>query len=172
MNTRTIAPIPTPLGRFLAVVDRDGALVALDFDARTSPWRELPPDERRAKPVIEALTRYFTGECREFHLSLAPEGTPFQKRVWAELARIPYGATISYGELARRLGDERAVRAVGRANGANPIPIVVPCHRVIGADGTLTGYAGGLERKQALLTLEARHSGHPVQLALTGEERR
>lgn len=169
MNTRTIAPISTPLGRMLAVVDRDGALVALDFDARTSPWRELLPDERRARSVIDAVTRYFAGELREFHLALAPDGTPFQKRVWAELARIPYGATISYGELARRLGDERAVRAVGRANGANPVAIVVPCHRVIGADGSLTGYAGGLDKKQALLALEARHSGRPVQLALSGE---
>ncbi len=168
MNTRTIAPISTPLGRFLAVVDRSGALVALDFDARTSPWRTLPPDERRAVRVIDALTRYFAGELRQFKLALAPDGTPFQQRVWDELTRIPYGETISYGELARRLGEEKAVRAVGRANGANPIPIIVPCHRVIGADGTLTGYAGGLERKQALLSLEARHSGKPVQLALSG----
>ncbi len=166
MNTRTLAPIPTPLGRFLAVMDRSGALVALDFDARTSPWRTLPPDERRATRVIDALTRYFSGELRQFKLPLAPDGTPFQRRVWDELTRIPYGETISYGELARRLGDPSAVRAVGRANGANPIAIVVPCHRVIGADGTLTGYAGGLERKRALLELEARHSGKPVQLAL------
>jgi methylated-DNA-[protein]-cysteine S-methyltransferase len=168
MHSHTIAPIRTPLGRMLAVVDREGALVALDFDARTSAWRDLRPDERRARRVIEALTRYFAGELREFSLALAPAGTPFQQRVWAELARVPYGTTISYGELARRLGDERAVRAVGGANGANPIAIVVPCHRVIGSDGTLTGYAGGLERKRALLELEARHSGKPVQLALTG----
>jgi len=167
MNARTIAPISTPLGRFLAVVDREGALVALDFDARTSPWRELAPDERRAARVIDALKRYFAGELREFKLALAPDGTPFQRRVWDELVRIPYGETISYTELARRIGDERAVRAVGSANGANPIPIVVPCHRVIGADGTLTGYAGGLERKRALLELEARQCGKPVQLALS-----
>jgi methylated-DNA-[protein]-cysteine S-methyltransferase len=166
-NPRYVAPIPTPLGRFLAVVDRAGALVALDFDERTSAWRGLPPDERRARDVIEALPRYFTGELREFRLALAPEGTPFQLRVWTELCRIPYGTTITYGELATRLGDPRAVRAVGRANGANPIAIVVPCHRVIGADGSLTGYAGGMERKRALLALEARHSGHPFQLALT-----
>jgi methylated-DNA-[protein]-cysteine S-methyltransferase len=167
MKTRTIAPISTPLGRMLAVVDRGGALVALDFDARTSPWRELPPDERRAARVIDALQAYFAGELRAFALALAPDGTPFQRRVWDELARIPYGETVSYLELARRVGDEKAVRAVGRANGANPIPIVVPCHRVIGADGTLTGYAGGLERKRALLALEARHSQKPVQLELS-----
>ena len=142
-------------------------LVALDFDERTSAFRDLEPDERRARKVIEALQRYFAGELREFQLALAPEGTPFQQRVWQELRSIPYGETISYLELARRVGDAHAVRAVGRANGANPIPIVVPCHRVIGADGTLTGYGGGLERKRALLALEARYSGKPHQLALT-----
>jgi methylated-DNA-[protein]-cysteine S-methyltransferase len=166
MRNRYAAPIPTPLGRFLAVVDRHGALVSLDFDERTSPARKLPPDERRAREVIEALGRYFAGELTEFKLALAPDGTIFQKRVWDELGRIPYGSTVSYGELAQRLGDPNLVRAVGRANGANPIPIVVPCHRVIGADGMLTGYAGGLERKRALLDLEARHSRHPRQLTL------
>jgi methylated-DNA-[protein]-cysteine S-methyltransferase len=118
--------------------------------------------------VVAALARWFAGELRTFDLALAPAGTPFQQRVWAELVRIPYGTTISYAELARRIGAPQAVRAVGRANGANPIPIVVPCHRVIGADGTLTGYAGGLEKKRALLALEARHAGHPEQLALLG----
>ena len=164
---RFIAPIPTPLGRFLAVVDATGALVALDFDERTSAFRDLPPDERRARKVIESVQRYFAGELFEFRLALAPEGTTFQQRVWQELRRIPYGTTISYQELARRLGDPQAVRAVGRANGANPIAVVVPCHRVIGADGSLTGYGGGLERKRALLALEAKYSGKPIQLALT-----
>ena len=167
VTDRFIAPIPTPLGRFLAVVDSGGALVALDFDERTSAFRGLPPDERRARKVIESLQRYFAGELFEFQLPLAPDGTPFQQRVWQELRRIPYGETISYQELARRVGDPKSVRAVGRANGANPIAVVVPCHRVIGADGSLTGYAGGLEKKRALLALEARHSGKPVQLALT-----
>jgi len=170
MNTTTharfIAPVPTPLGHMLAVVDGAGALVALDFDARTSPHKDLPPDERRARKVLDELRRYFAGERFEFSLALAPEGTEFQKRVWAELVRIPYGQTTSYAELARRIDAPAAVRAVGSANGANPIPIVVPCHRVIGADGTLTGYAGGLERKRALLELEARACGRPVQLAL------
>ncbi|MSR62988.1 MAG: methylated-DNA--[protein]-cysteine S-methyltransferase [Planctomycetes bacterium] len=170
MNTTTlsrfIAPVPTPLGHMLAVVDGAGALVALDFDARTSPYKDLPPDERRAQKVLGQLRRYFAGELTEFTLDLAPTGTDFQKRVWAELVKIPYGETTSYSELARRAGSPAAVRAVGSANGANPIPIIVPCHRVIGADGTLTGYAGGLERKRALLELEARFSGRPVQLAL------
>jgi len=160
------APIATPLGHLLAVVDREGALVALDLDARTSPWKDLPPDERRARKVIDQLERYFAGTLREFRLPLAPAGTPFQRRVWAELVRIPFGATISYAELAARIGDPKAVRAVGTANGANPIAIVVPCHRVIGSDGTLTGYAGGLDKKRALLEHEARVAGKPVQLAL------
>lgn len=166
MNDLISAPISTPLGHLLAVVDRSGALVALDFDARTSRWKELPPDERRARKVITAVERYFAGKLREFALPLAPAGTPFQKRVWAELCRIPYGTTISYAELAARIGEPKSVRAVGSANGANPIAIVVPCHRVIGTDGTLTGYAGGLDRKRALLEHEARVAGKPVQLAL------
>ena len=167
MNDRFVAPISTPIGQLLAVVDSMGALVALDLDARTSAWRTNPPDERRARKVIAAVEGYFRGKVREFALALAPEGTPFQVRVWEELRRIPYGETISYAELARRVGDPKAVRAVGRANGSNPIAIVVPCHRVIGADGTLTGYAGGLDKKRALLELEARVAGEPVQLALT-----
>jgi methylated-DNA-[protein]-cysteine S-methyltransferase len=155
---RFSAPLATPLGHLLAVVDHSGALVALDLDARTSQWSALPPDERRARKVLDALERYFAGTLREFALDLAPEGTPFQLRVWDELRRIPYGTTISYAELAQRLGDPKAVRAVGGANGANPIAIVVPCHRVIGADGTLTGYGGGLDKKRALLEHEARHA--------------
>lgn len=101
------------------------------------------------------LAEYFDGSRREFDLPLALEGTPFQREVWEALREIPYGETVSYGELALRLGKPDAVRAVGLANGRNPISIVVPCHRVIGADGSLTGYGGGLERKRELLDLEA-----------------
>lgn len=108
---------------------------------------------KRARHQLEA---YFRGELTRFELPLAPEGTPFQRKVWEELRRIPYGTTVSYGEVARRLGRPSACRAVGLANGRNPLPIVVPCHRVIGADGSLTGYGGGLPRKRALLELEAR----------------
>jgi len=162
------APIETPLGRFLAVLDVTGALVALEFDADASPWRDLPHDDRRSRAVSDELRRYFAGELRAFTLARAPAGTPFQRRVWNELVRIPYGETISYAELACRIDAPKAVRAVGRANGANPIAVVVPCHRVIGADGTLTGYAGGLARKRALLELEARHAGRPRQLDLVG----
>ena len=99
---------------------------------------------------------YFCGARRSFHLPLAPEGTPFQLRVWQALSTIPYGETLSYGELARRLGVSGGARAVGLANGANPLPIVVPCHRVIGASGSLTGYGGGLERKTWLIDHERR----------------
>ena len=102
------------------------------------------------------LAAYFAGELRNFSLPLRPCGTEFQSRVWQELTRIPYGETISYGELARRIGNPAASRAVGLANGKNPIGIIVPCHRVIGTNGKLTGYAGGVSRKEALLALEAQ----------------
>ncbi len=119
-----------------------------------SSWRL---DDRQFADAIGQLEAYFAGELKRFNLRLAPEGTPFQLKVWNALLTIPYGETISYGELARRLGDMHASRAVGAANGRNPLPIVVPCHRVIGADGTLTGYGGGLPIKKALLALEQEH---------------
>jgi len=161
--------LETPLGLFVLVVDDQGRLVRIDFDDR-GPAARLPGvlwDSVRCEHVTRALRGYFAGEQRQFELELAPVGTAFQRRVWAELVRIPYGETLSYGELARRLEAPRAVRAVGRANATNPIPIVVPCHRVIGADGSLTGYAGGLERKRALLELEARFSGRPRQALIS-----
>jgi len=102
------------------------------------------------------LRAFFAGELEQFALPLAPEGTPFQLRVWHELCNIPYGETISYGELARRIGSPKAFRAVGLANGANPIPIIIPCHRVIGSNGKLTGYGGGLAIKEKLLAWERR----------------
>jgi len=108
-----------------------------------------------AEPLAAELARYFAGELREFTVPLHAAGTAFQEAVWAELLAIPYGATRSYGEQARRLGRPDAVRAVARANGDNPIAILVPCHRVIGADGSLTGYGGGLWRKRRLLELES-----------------
>lgn len=104
------------------------------------------------------MREYFTGKRREFSLPLAPEGTPFQQRVWRELVKIPYGMTISYGELARRLRQPTAFRAVGAANGKNPLPIVIPCHRVVGAAGELTGFGGGLHLKAGLLSLETGRS--------------
>lgn len=107
-----------------------------------------------ALQTIDELSAYLSGELKEFSLKLEPEGTAFQKKVWNELMRIPFGETTSYGALASLLGDPNLSRAVGMANGKNPIAIVIPCHRVIGSDGSLTGYAGGLDRKKALLQLE------------------
>jgi methylated-DNA-[protein]-cysteine S-methyltransferase len=104
--------------------------------------------------VVSQLTEYFAGRREQFELALAPEGTPFQQRVWRALLDIPYGMTISYAQLAARIGQPAASRAVGLANGTNPLPIVIPCHRVIGADGKLTGYGGGLPIKERLLALE------------------
>jgi methylated-DNA-[protein]-cysteine S-methyltransferase len=116
--------------------------------------------ESRTGVVAEAaqqLTEYFSGARTEFNLPLDPEGTEFQRAVWRRLQEIPYGESVAYGELARRLGNPKASRAVGAANGANPIPIVIPCHRVIGANGKLTGFGGGLPVKKALLSLEANY---------------
>jgi len=112
------------------------------------------PGEQPFAAAASQLKSYFAGQLTEFDLPLAPAGTEFQRRVWAGLRTIPYGETVSYGELARQLGSPSASRAVGLANGRNPIAIVVPCHRVIGSDGSLTGYGGGLDRKRFLLALE------------------
>ncbi len=109
-----------------------------------SPNPDWQEDPVALNETIRELRAYFAGELESFDLPLAPEGTPFQQTVWNELCRIPYGDTISYGELARRIGNPNASRAVGLANGSNPIPIVIPCHRVIGSNGKLTGYGGGL----------------------------
>jgi len=123
---------------------------------------ELPGRESESNPWLrqaaEQLRAYFAGELRDFDLTLDMQGTEFQKRVWHELLRIPYGETRSYSFVANTIGAPKAVRAVGAANGRNPIPIVVPCHRVIGAGGSLVGYGGGLPLKRFLLDLEARHS--------------
>ena len=118
-----------------------------------SNWNE---DASAFKEPIHQLQAYFAGELENFDLPLGPEGTPFQQKVWNELCRIPYGETISYGELAKRIGNPNASRAVGLANGSNPIPIVIPCHRVIGSNGKLTGYGGGLPIKEKLLAVEKK----------------
>ena len=148
----------SPIGE-LRLVEHAGAITAIEF----SPFRAdtgRPIGERRDDhPVlaraVEQLTAYFARELKEFDLPLAPQGSVFQQQVWEQLKLVGYGETASYGQIAHRLGRTNAAsRAVGLANGSNPIPIVIPCHRVIGANGTLTGYAGGLERKQLLLQLE------------------
>ena len=137
-------------------------------------WRPLAHATSAQRAIVDRTRRqldaYFDGERSTFDLPLDVVGTAFQRRVWDGLCGIDYAATISYGELARRIGQPTAVRAVGLANGRNPVSIVVPCHRVIGADGSMTGYGGGLERKIFLLALEARIAGRstPVQASLPG----
>ncbi len=145
----------SPAGR-LEIVEEGGALVAVHFDAAADG---APGHERGRSPVLarahQQLREYFDGTRRVFDLPLRPAGTQFQRRVWGVLATVPWGTTTTYGAIAAQLGlPPGASRAVGAANGANPIAIVLPCHRVIGADGRLTGYAGGLERKALLLRLE------------------
>jgi len=148
--------IDTPIGTLLLVGNAE-ALTGIRF---VEGRRAVAPDpgwKRASEPfreVIRQLEAYFAGDLREFDLPLAPNGTPFQQRVWRELRTIPYGTTISYLDVARRIGQPNAVRAVGAANGQNRIAIVIPCHRVIGADGSLTGFGGGIEVKGRLLRLE------------------
>ena len=115
------------------------------------------------KPVKQQLAAYFAGELTDFNLVLAPKGTDFQLAVWAALEKIPYGETCSYGDIANRIGKPDASRAVGAANGQNPLPIVIPCHRVIGSNGSLTGFGGGLDCKQFLLRLEQTHAPFSLQ---------
>jgi methylated-DNA-[protein]-cysteine S-methyltransferase len=147
---------PTPVGPLLLTAE-DGELTGLHFGL---DGVELDPAARHDdEPVLARaraqLTAYFRGQLHEFDLPLRLDGTAFQRRVWEQLRLIPYGTTISYGELARRVGDPHASRAVGLANGRNPVAVIVPCHRVVGADGSLTGFGGGVDRKRALLDLEA-----------------
>jgi methylated-DNA-[protein]-cysteine S-methyltransferase len=150
--------LTTPIGELLLTADDDGGLTAVTLPNRHPDPSDWERDDQHLADARRQLTEYFAGERTAFDLPLAPAGTPFQLRVWDLLQRIPYGETASYGELALQLGqggrDHRLARAVGAANGRNPIAIVVPCHRVIGANGSLTGYAGGLECKRALLDLE------------------
>ena len=145
--------IETPIGKLTLCVDESG-ICALKFGAQG--------DRADASPLLDAARReleeYFAGRRRAFSVPLSIHGTPFRLRVWNALLEIPYGETISYGELARRIGNPKACRAVGMANHVNPLPVFVPCHRVVGKGGKLTGYAGGLEIKEILLDLERKHA--------------
>lgn len=154
-TTAAWATMASPVGDLLLQTDNEH-LTAISF----APFRPPLLDAEPAHPVLARargqLEEYFAGRRRDFDIPLAATGTSFQQRVWAALSTIPYGRTTSYGEIARRLGlPVGASRAVGAANGANPIAIMVPCHRVIGSNGSLTGYAGGLQRKQLLLQIES-----------------
>ena len=151
--------IESPIGTLCAAFDDEGRLCELGFERSSRRLGNASgscSSMRRLDDLTTQLGDYFAGRRRTFTIELAPNGTPFQLAVWKALLAIPYGDTVSYAELARRIGKPRAVRAVGAANGANPIPVIIPCHRVIGSNGTLTGYGGGIERKQWLLTHEGR----------------
>jgi methylated-DNA-[protein]-cysteine S-methyltransferase len=151
--------VSTPVGRLVLAGDEEG-LRGISFPRSTPAFEGATEGQTTEEPfreTIRQLEAYFAGELDRFDLVLAPVGTPFQQEVWSLLRTIPYGETVSYGEMARRLGRSKASRAVGGANGSNPIPIVIPCHRVVGADGSLTGFGGGLEIKRQLLALEARY---------------
>ncbi len=147
----------SPVDPLLLAADAHGLLL-IEFHTPRHPMARLPDWVERDNTILAATRRqlgeYFTASRQEFDLPLAPRGTPFQQEVWHTLATIPYGETISYAQLAQRVGKPTAMRAVGAANGRNPLPIVLPCHRVIGADGSLTGFGGGLPTKQFLLQLE------------------
>ena len=159
MNDISYTHYDGPLGTMLLAADERGLrLISFALGKRPerpqSGWQQ---DRTRFVETIRQLRAYFDGELKDFDLPLSLEGTEFQLRVWKSLCAIPYGETISYGQLARRIGSPKAARAVGLANGSNPIPIIVPCHRVIGSNGSLVGYGGGLSNKKALLFLEKKH---------------
>ena len=163
----TQSVVASPIGP-LTLVAAGGALAGVYMDAQrhlpgtvaqAAPASQDGPDAAPLAAAARQLTEYFAGQRTEFDLPLEMAGTDFQRRVWAALREIPYGETVSYGELASGLGKASASRAVGLANGKNPFAVVVPCHRVVGSDGSLTGYGGGLDRKRFLLALEQRVSG-------------
>jgi methylated-DNA-[protein]-cysteine S-methyltransferase len=158
-SDRTVASIRTPIGR-LDVVATDVAVVEIRFgDDSLAARSPVPNDHRVLARAVVQLDEYFAGDRTDFDLPLDPAGTAFQLDAWTVLRTIPFGETITYGQQARSLGDPNKARAVGAANGRNPIPIVVPCHRVIGSDGRLTGFAGGLDTKAWLLDHERRTLG-------------
>ncbi len=155
MTTRYCV-MESPIGRLLLAGDESELRQVrfLDGPDPEGPEPDWIQDDAPFARAVLQLQEFFAGRRREFELPLSPRGTPFQEKVWAQLRQIPYGETITYGELARRVGDPRASRAVGLANGRNPLPVVIPCHRVIGANGQLTGFGGGLPIKEKLLALE------------------
>lgn len=170
MTSFTLARVPSPIGTILLVADDDGRVRALDFETHEDRMRRLlgrhyGADGYALRPgaapraVVRALDAFFAGDLASIDaLDVATNGSAFQRRVWTALRDIAPGGTTTYGALAAALGQPTAARAVGLANGTNPIAIIVPCHRVVGADGTLTGYGGGLERKEWLLAHERRNS--------------
>ena len=159
-----VRALASPLGWLALFARDDGALVHIDLLGDAAP--PTAPDAGRLDAAARQLAQYFAGERRRFDLVLAPTGTPFQLAAWEALRAIPFGETRSYREQARNIGRPTATRAIGAANARNPLPIVVPCHRVIGANGRLVGFAGGLDRKQWLLDHEARVRGGLRQMVV------
>ena len=166
--------VETPIGPLAIVVDTQGAMRMLSFDGENERWRK---DFARRFPTAtlvakrdpfghaSSLKAYFAGDMEALDkIPVVFGGTPFQNKVWKQLRRIPVGKTMSYGAMAKKIGEPKAMRAVGLANGSNPIAVIVPCHRVIGSDGSLTGFGGGLPRKKWLLDHEAKHSASKFQL--------
>ena len=160
------APIKSRFGNFAAWVDGEGRLIRFNLRAKGAERvdREAELNERKLSGAQKQVTEYDNGKRRAFDFELLPDGPDFHRQVWDALLEIPFGETTSYGVIAKRVGAPGAARAVGVANGANPIALVVPCHRVIGSDGSLTGYGGGLPLKRALLEHEARVVGRPFDL--------
>jgi len=159
-DTIYFTTMDSPIGQ-LRLAGNESSLIRILFEHEEiegpteNPWIE---DRANLQPVVNQLTEYFEGERLSFDVAMEPHGTTFQKSVWEKLLDIPYGETTTYGTLADQLGNPNGSRAVGTANGQNRIPILIPCHRVIGRDGSLTGYAGGLEIKEFLLDLERKHA--------------
>jgi methylated-DNA-[protein]-cysteine S-methyltransferase len=150
--SRYIGSFTTPIGLVSVVVDGDGAVKRFHFGPLNEP--DLYPDDKAVAPVREQIEEYFAGDRQDFDLVLKPEGTVFQREVWGGLLTIPFGQTLSYGALAAKVGRAGAFRAVGAANGVNPIALIIPCHRVVGSDRSLTGFGGGIPVKAALLAHE------------------
>jgi len=165
------ASMDSPIGKLVLESDGD-AIISIHIESFGEPKHVFPANSAgQLLPACLAfckiqLEEYFQGSREQFDLPLSPKGTPFQKKVWSELQRIPFGQTISYLELARRLGDPKVIRASGSANGKNPIAIIIPCHRVIGSNGSLVGYAGGLENKKWLLDFERKKAKGISQLSI------
>ncbi|MFB9903558.1 methylated-DNA--[protein]-cysteine S-methyltransferase [Allokutzneria oryzae] len=162
MTDRRHTVVDSRIGPLTLVATDDGLAGVYMADQRHRPAESTfgPRVDSGFDEVIAQLEAYFAGTLTEFDLPLAMTGTPFQRRVWAELLEIGYGETVSYGQLAERIGKPTASRAVGLANGKNPVSIIVPCHRVVGSNGDLTGYGGGIERKRHLLDFERETAGH------------
>ncbi len=151
----------SPVG-YLHLKASQQALTAIDYIENKKEVEQIQRPNKCCQEAKQQLEEYFAGVRQTFNIPLKPDGTTFQKKVWTALQQIPYGSTISYGKLARQINNKQAVRAVGRANGQNPVPIIIPCHRVIGSNGHLIGYSGGLWRKRELLSIE----NHPIQQTL------